>query len=133
MKRLVASLAAGLFAGLSGLAIASTTDLEVPNSETSAGPALAAFGDRLVVAWAGESGIAFHRVWYSTFDGTSFTAQSAVPGALTTSAPALAVAGGKLYLATTPPNTDDDLKELRRNAQFLELVSALKSGVRHGA
>jgi hypothetical protein len=107
MRRLTVSLLGALFAFLSGYSVSSAA--EVPDSRSSAGPAIVGFGDRLALAWAGEAGISTHLVWYSFFDGASFTPEALVPGALTTSAPALAVANQKLYLATTPPDTADKI------------------------
>ncbi|HMK86242.1 MAG TPA: hypothetical protein VK437_09825, partial [Steroidobacteraceae bacterium] len=120
MKRLMVSLAAGLFTFVSGVACAADV-VEVPDSSASTGPALTPFSDWLVMAWAGEAGISSHPVWYSVFNGTSFTAQAQVRGALTSTAPALAVAGGKLYLATTPPNENDRIYSYE--ATGLEFVS----------
>jgi hypothetical protein len=106
MKRFIVSLTGALCAFLWGNCVLSAA--EAPDALSSEGPALAYFNNQLVLAWAGESGVGVHKVWYSTFNG-EWTPQAEIPGALTTSAPALGVADQNLYLATTPPNTDDKI------------------------
>jgi hypothetical protein len=107
MKRFIVAVIGGLYALLSGWSVASAA--EIPDSSGSSGPALAAYGNRLVMAWAGDEGIAAHPVWYTLFDGYGFTPQAKLPGALTTTAPAVAAVGKVLYLATTPPNAGDKI------------------------
>ena len=81
---------------------------EVPDALSSAAPALAMINGVLVAAWAGDSSTQPHKVWYSSFNG-SWTPQAVIPGALTTSAPALGAAGGHLYLAATPPQSNEEI------------------------
>ena len=81
---------------------------EVPGALTSAAPALTNVGNRVVLAWSGDSAATSKRVWYATFNG-QWSPEIEVPGATTTSAPALGVVGTQLYLATTPPDTDDKI------------------------
>jgi len=83
---------------------------EVPDSQSSAGPALAAaVGDRVIIAWAGEHGIDAHEVWYSAYENDTFAPETKIPGALTRTAPALATVGQVVYLATTPPDADEEI------------------------
>jgi len=107
MKRLLVSLFGFLVAFLLGYRQTSAAD--VPDALSSAGPALTTFNDTTILAWAGEPGEGVHKVWYSTFNGNSWSPETQVRGAETSSAPALAVAAGKIYLATTPPNADDKI------------------------
>jgi hypothetical protein len=107
MKRLLVSLVGGLYAFLAGWSV--TSAAEVPGASASSAPALAAYGERLVVAWAGDEGSGAHHVWYSLFDDSTFTRPADIPGALTTTAPALAAVGKALYVATTPPDTGDKI------------------------
>jgi hypothetical protein len=107
MRRSIVSLAGGLCASV--LCCGTLPASEVPGALSSEGPALATFGSDLVVAWAGESGIGAHKVWYSTFNG-SWAPEADIPGALTTTAPALGVADQRLFLATTPPQADDEIR-----------------------
>lgn len=107
MKRHMLSLVGGLLAFLMGYCVASAAD--VPDAFSSEGPALTAFNDRSFLAWAGDSGVSAHPVWYSSLDG-SWTTPAQIPNALTTSAPALGVADQRLYLATTPPAADDKIQ-----------------------
>lgn len=78
---------------LSGLALAAT---QVPQAETSAGPAAAEFNGTTYIAWAGfhEHPEGYH-VAYTTIGGTQ-----TVFDFYTTVAPALAAARGTLYLAS---------------------------------
>jgi hypothetical protein len=103
MKRLLVSLVGGLYAFLAGWSV--TSAAEVPGASASSAPALAAYGERLVVAWAGDEDSGAHHVWYSLFNDSIFTRPADIPGALTTTAPALAAIGEALYVATTPPDT----------------------------
>jgi hypothetical protein len=107
MKKFLVSSAVGLYAFLSGWSV--TSAAEVPDASASSAPAFAAYGDRLVIAWAGDQGNGSHHVWYRLFDGRVFTPQADIPGALTTTAPAVAAVGKVLYVATTPPDTDDKI------------------------
>ena len=107
MKRLLVSLVGGLYAFLAGWSV--TSAAEVPDASASSAPALAAYGDRLVVTWAGEEGTGAHHVWYSLFNGSVFTPQADIPGALTTTAPAVAAVGKALYVAIAPPDTGDKI------------------------
>jgi hypothetical protein len=75
----------------------------VPSALTNeyAGPALAAYGGDLYAAWEGQSSP--YHIWYSAFNGTSWTAQQEVPSAEVAVEGAganvgLAAYGGDLYL-----------------------------------
>ena len=59
--------------------------------------ALAQYNGKLYMAWKGEE--RDERIWYSTFNGTTWAAQQQVPGVGTSSGVALAVLGSKLYMA----------------------------------
>ena len=107
MQRFIVSLAIGLYAFLAGWSLTAAT--EVPGASASSAPSLAAYGDRLVIAWAGDGGTGAHHVWYSLFDGEIFTPQADIPGALTTTAPAVAAVGKVLHVATTPPDSGDKI------------------------
>jgi hypothetical protein len=108
MRRFLICMFASTGAFVAGLSVAPAA--EVPESQSSAGPALsAAVGDRVVIAWAGEEGIDVHRVWHSTYENDTFTPQTEIPGALTRTAPALATVDQVVYLATTPPDADDEI------------------------
>jgi hypothetical protein len=108
MRRFLTCMFASMGAFIAGSSLAPAA--EVPDSESSAGPALAAaVGDRVIIAWAGKHGIDAHKVWYSTYENDTFTPQSEIPGALTRTAPALATADQVVYLATTPPDADDEI------------------------
>jgi hypothetical protein len=65
---------------------------QIPNIGTSAGPALGVLGGdlsgTLVMAWKGESSDS--RMFYSSLDGTTWSAQQSVPNAGTSTTPALA-------------------------------------------
>jgi hypothetical protein len=60
---------------------------------------LATFNGELYAAWVGQS--PNKQIWYSAWNGSTWSSQTTVPGALTTNGPALAVYNGKLYLAWT--------------------------------
>jgi len=105
MKRLIPAVT-GACAIVLGQGMASAD--EVPDASSTEAPAMTGFGERLVLAWAGESGTQEHRVWYSTFNGT-WTAAAEVPDALTTAAPALGVADNHLYLLVTPPGVNNKI------------------------
>jgi hypothetical protein len=107
MKKLLMSLLGGLYAFLAGWSV--TSAAEVPGASASSAPAMTAYGDRLLVAWAGDEGTGAHHVRYSLFNGSAFTAQAEIPGALTSSAPAVAAVGKALYVATTPPDSGEKI------------------------
>ncbi len=69
----------------------------IPSAKTYGPPALAAYNGLLYAAWGGESGPA--GIWYSAYNGTSWTTQAKVPSALSSPyvGPALAVFNGDLY------------------------------------
>jgi hypothetical protein len=77
-----------------------------PQADTNLSPALTYFNGKLYAAWVGTSGNA---VFYSVYDGTSWTPQAAVQGswgqALTSNRPALVVANGSLYVVWTGDTT----------------------------
>jgi hypothetical protein len=103
-------LLAGLLAvGASGAGVAHaaptapkvwTPPTVIPSAQTDAAPALVEFDGLLYAVWVGKPPGPYH-LWYSAFNGTSWTPQKTVPSALTTevSGPALAVYHGDLYLA----------------------------------
>ena len=78
---------------------------EVPGVGTSSGTALAVFQDKLYMAWKGlidRSGAAFvddQRIWWSAYNGTSWSAQQVIPGVATSTGPRLAVYNNLLYAA----------------------------------
>jgi hypothetical protein len=68
----------------------------VDGAFSTARPALASFGGRMVLAWKGmgeDQGI-----YWSRFDGNSWSAVQNIPGRATSHAPALAVVGNRLYM-----------------------------------
>jgi hypothetical protein len=107
MKRVIFSSFGVALGVLLGYGLTSAAD--VPNAISSAGPAVTAYNDTIIVAWAGASGESSHHVYYSAFNGSTWTAQARVPGASTTRAPSLATVGEDVYLATTPPGADDHI------------------------
>jgi hypothetical protein len=60
-------------------------------------PALAFFNGKLYMAWKGIE--RDDRIFYTAFNGTSWAAQTLIPGIATSSGVALAVFNGKLYMA----------------------------------
>jgi hypothetical protein len=70
-------------------------ELRHPVGTTSA-PSATVRSDRLVLAWKGISGDA--RVWFSTFDGSQFSGQSAVTDSATSRGPALCNRHSRLHL-----------------------------------
>jgi hypothetical protein len=107
MKRLLVFLVGGVYAFLAGWSV--TSAAEVADASASSAPALAAYGDGLVIAWAGDEAAEAHHVWYSLFNGSVSTPPLDIPGALTTTAPAVGAVGEALYVATTPPDTGDKI------------------------
>jgi hypothetical protein len=77
-----------------------TAPKAIPSALTAATPALAQYGGRLYAAWAGKPPGPFH-IWYSSYNGKSWSKQATVPSAVTASGagPALTVYNGDLYLA----------------------------------
>lgn len=71
-----------------------------PQALTNLSPAARYFKDKLYVAWVGATGNA---IFYSAYDGTTWTTQSTIQGpwgqAKTNQPPALAAIGGVLYAA----------------------------------
>jgi hypothetical protein len=108
MRRFLICMFASMGAFIAGSSLAPAA--EVPDSDSSAVPALAAIvGDRVIIAWAGEHGVDAHKVWYSTYENDTFTPETEIPGALTRTAPAVATVDQVVYLATTPPDADDEI------------------------
>jgi hypothetical protein len=72
---------------------------EPDSGGNDAGPALGVYGTDLYVAWVGKTSP--YSIWYSAYDGSTWSAQAKVPSSLTDgfSSPALAEYGGDLYLA----------------------------------
>jgi hypothetical protein len=126
MRRILICMFVSMGAFIAGSYPAPAAD--VPDSQSSAGPALAAAGgSRVIIAWAGEQGIDAHKVWYSTYENDTFTPQTEIPGALTRTAPALATVDRVVYLATTPPNADDEIyyyKSLASDAGYFDITPA---------
>jgi hypothetical protein len=88
-------------------------------AETEQGPALTVASDGLYVAWKGKGSST--EIWYSRWDGTSWTAQATVPNAKTASAPSLAtisggaavawLAGDSIAYTTFPSGVDNKFGE----------------------
>ena len=72
---------------------------------TSVGPALAVYHDRLYAAWKGMGGD--QRMFWSSFDGTSWLPQQGGLGGGTSVGPALAVFDGLLYAAWKGSGADE--------------------------
>ena len=62
---------------------------------SSTRPALVEFDGRLVMAWKSSDD---ERIYWSKFDGTNWSPQSAIPGRTTSHAPALAALGNQLLM-----------------------------------
>jgi hypothetical protein len=80
---------------------------KLPGVATSVGPALAAFGNRLYAAWKGMDND--QDIYWSSFDGTSWSAQHKVPGVGTSVRPALAVFSNHLYMAWKGMDNDQNI------------------------
>jgi hypothetical protein len=117
MRRYLVSFLGGLCTCLLGYGMLWAD--EVPDARSSAAPALAVINGVLVVAWAGDSSTQPHAVWYSSFNG-SWTPQTVIPGAFSTSAPALGAAGGHLYAAATPPESNEQIHYYISNGTVFE-------------
>jgi hypothetical protein len=96
MKRSIGYMTIALMALLPGLPKPAQAQTEVPQAETSAGPALATLGGTTFLAWKGKNSPG--SVWYSTLNGSVWSAQHNFTSE-TNSAPALAVANSTVYLA----------------------------------
>jgi hypothetical protein len=82
-----------------------TTPASIPSAITNGGsPALADFDGHIYATWQGQSS-PFH-IWYSAFNGTSWSASKAVPGATISEeiGPALEANGGVISVAWDPNN-----------------------------
>jgi hypothetical protein len=64
---------------------------------SSAPPALATFQNRLYAAWKGRA--TDQRIWYAAFDGSQWSSQAPIAGAVTSGGPSLSVFDKKLYAA----------------------------------
>jgi hypothetical protein len=87
-----------------------TAPAAIPSAETHAqGPALTKFEGLLYAVWAGESSP--YHLWYSTFNGTSWSAQTEIPDALTNyeTGPSVAVYEGELYVAWQAQSLPTDI------------------------
>jgi hypothetical protein len=71
---------------------------QIPLAETNAAPAAASLSGVTYVAWKGKNPGA-GSVWYSTSNGSGWSAQQQIKFAETTQAPALAALSSTLYLA----------------------------------
>jgi hypothetical protein len=67
---------------------------------------LAAFGSNLYAAWSTTNGAG---IYWSAFNGTSWSPSQAVPGVGSSNEPALAVYAGNLYGAWDGSNGDDNV------------------------
>jgi hypothetical protein len=94
--------------GVSGLDIAHagstgssawTSPTAIPKAITREQPALAQFNGLLYAAWTGYTSP--YRIWYSAFNGKTWTAQKTVPSAMTNNGagPGLAVFKSHLYVS----------------------------------
>jgi hypothetical protein len=90
--------------GVAQAAVAATAKWYGPDTVPSAityeaNPVLATYDGLLYAAWQGQ-GSPYH-IWYSTYNGTTWSAQQEVPNAVTNeyTGPTLAVYDGDLYLA----------------------------------
>jgi hypothetical protein len=84
-----------------GSASAWTSPTAIPSAKTQGAPALEAFNGLLYAAWSGDSSPS--HIWYSAFNGASWTPQKTIPSALTieidqASHIAMAVYNGDLYV-----------------------------------
>ena len=70
-------------------------------------PALAVFSGLLYAAWKGEE--RDNRIFFSSFNGTSWAAQQQVPGVGSSAGPSLALYDGKLYMAWKGVLGDDGI------------------------
>jgi kumamolisin len=75
---------------------------QIPGIWSSTGPSLAVFDNEVVAAWKGmhfaNVGVDDQRLWYTTFNGSTWTPQQTIGGSSSVG-PSLAVLGGKLYAA----------------------------------
>ncbi|MGA8635186.1 MAG: hypothetical protein WB805_10055 [Candidatus Dormiibacterota bacterium] len=73
----------------------------IPSAATYSDPALASVGGYLYAAWVGQTSP--YQIWYSRFNGSTWSAAATIPSALTTqyTAPALTNYQGELYAAWT--------------------------------
>jgi len=96
MKRSIGYTTMALIAFLPGLPKPAMAQTEVPQAETTAGPALATLGGTTFLAWKGKNST--DRVWYSTLNGSVWSGQHSIASE-TKTAPALAMANSTVYLA----------------------------------
>ena len=76
------------------------------NVYSDGGPALAAFGGKLIAAWKSVFDQSLH---YSSYNGTTWSAPAQIPGVASSVGPALAVFGSKLYAAWKGENADQGI------------------------
>jgi hypothetical protein len=78
-----------------------TSPTAIPATNSYGWPAMAAFNGKLYAAWTGAAGMGSVHVWYSAFNGTSWSTPAKVPLALTIqyTAPVLGAYNGSLYVA----------------------------------
>ena len=81
------------------------TPAAIPGN-SSTGPSLAVFGNQLYAAWKGEH--ADNRMFYASYNGTTWNAPAAIPGNSSTG-PSLAVFGNQLYAAWKGEHADQRL------------------------
>jgi len=89
---------------------------QVPNGNSSAGPAWTTFGGKTLMAWKGVA--ADPRIWWATSSSLepdagsnqyTWTPIQPVPNALSSSSPALATLKGVVYLVWKGPGTDGSM------------------------
>ena len=82
---------------VTGLGSINGTAMEVALLGICLPPALAAFDNQLFMAW---KGVEFdERLWFTTYNGTTWAAQQQIPGVWSSTGPSLAVFQNKLYMA----------------------------------
>jgi kumamolisin len=92
---------------VTGLGSINGSPMEVALLGISLPPALAAFNNQLFMAW---KGIEFdERLWFTSYNGTSWAAQQQIPGVWSSTGPALAVFQNKLYMAWKGMGNDQSM------------------------
>ncbi len=105
MKSSISCLAVGLTVLLPAIQKRASAQTQVPQAETTAGPALASANGTTFLAWKGWKPTGY--IWYSTFNGSAWASQQHISSE-TNVAPALAAANGTVYLALKGPNEPSD-------------------------
>ncbi len=81
-----------------------TPNVTIPDQQSKASPALAAFNDRLHMVHLGNSS---NDIWHSTFDGTSWSPNVTIPDQQSKASPALAAFAGKLHMVHLGNSSND--------------------------